>query len=168
MAAQFATAQDQILADLVSSDLSLAANGEPFKMEPIGNAKNNTCATNTNMCPRGSRTLWAIHNMMMWLAWVVFMCLIVCSARYFRHYWKRSIYIHASVGILIFVVTTVGVLMAWSRNPMRYGTYMHWTQWASLFENVATFLAWGLCISGMTAWFWRRYGSYEWGTTRVL
>jgi len=137
-------------------------------MDPIGNAMQKTCATNTNMCPRGSRTLWAIHNFMMWIAWVVFMCLIVCSARYFRHYWKRSIYIHATVGILIFVLTTVGVTMAWSRNATLTGQPMHWNKWAALFENVATFLAWGLCISGMVSWFWRRYGSYEWGTTKVL
>lgn len=37
-----------------------------------------------------------------------------------------------------------------------------------MFENIATFLSWGLSISGMVAWFWRRYGKYEWGTTRVL
>ena len=156
-----------MLVDMVDDELSMA-NIRNFSMAPIGNAKMETCATNTNLCPRGSRQLWAVHNFMMWICWVAFMCLIVCSARYFRHYWKRSIYIHATVGILIFVVTTVGVLMAWSRNPMRYGQYMYWRAWAALFENVATFMAWGLCISGMTAWFWRRYGTYEWGTTRVL
>lgn len=163
MAASFANAQDQ----LIDADLSLA-KGEPFRIDPIGMAKEASCATNTNMCPRGNRKLWAVHNFMMWLAWVVFMCLIVCSARYFRHYWKRAVQIHVFVGITIFVFTTVGVLMAWSRNPARYGTYMHWTKWSSFFENIATFIAWGLCISGMTAWFWRRYGTYEWNTTRVL
>jgi hypothetical protein len=45
---------------------------------------------------------------------------------------------------------------------------MSFSKWASLFENVATFMAWGLCISGMVAWFYRRYGTYEWGTTKVL
>ena len=44
------------------------------------------------------------------------MCTIVCSARYFRHYWRRSIYVHVTVGIVVFVVTTVAVLMAWFRN----------------------------------------------------
>jgi hypothetical protein len=45
---------------------------------------------------------------------------------------------------------------------------MHWGKWSSLFENVATFLAWGICISGMVSWFYRRYGNYEWHTTQVL
>lgn len=85
-------------------------------MMPVGNIKNNTCATNTNLCPRGNRKLWAVHNFLMWLSWVVLMCLIVCSARYFRHYWKRSIYIHATLGIVIFVVTTTAAMMAWTRN----------------------------------------------------
>jgi hypothetical protein len=48
------------------------------------------------------------------------------------------------------------------------GVLMHWTKWSSLLENVASFAAWGLCMSGMTAWFWRRYGTYHWGTTAVL
>ena len=125
VAAQFANAQDQMLVDMVDDELSMA-NIRNFSMAPAGYAKMETCATNTSMCPRGSRQLWAVHNFMMWMCWVAFMCLIVCSARYFRHYWKRSIYIHATVGILIFVVTTVGVLMAWSRNPMRYGQFMYW------------------------------------------
>ncbi len=45
---------------------------------------------------------------------------------------------------------------------------MSFNKWASLFENVATYMAWILCISGMIAWFYRRYGTYEWGTTKVL
>ena len=96
------------------------------------------------------------------------MCLIVCSARYFRHYWRRSIYIHATVGILIFVISTVAVFMAWSRNLNTVGHFVSFSKWASLFENVATYLIWILCVSGMIAWFYRRYGNYEWGTTKVL
>jgi len=85
-------------------------------MAPIGKVSNNSCATRTDLCPRGNRKLWAVHNFLMWLCWVVLMCFIVCSARYFRHYWRKSIYIHATFGIIIFIVTTVGVLMAWTRN----------------------------------------------------
>jgi hypothetical protein len=45
---------------------------------------------------------------------------------------------------------------------------MHWRKWSSLLENIATFASWFVCISGMVAWFYRRYGNYEWGTTGVL
>lgn len=153
---------------LADSDLTLASKDGRFKIDPIGMAKNNSCATNTNFCPRGNRKLWAVHNFIMWLAWVIFTAMILSSARYFRHYWRRSIYIHATLGILVFLITTAGVLMAWSRNPARYGTYMHWTKWSSFFENIATFVAWFVCLTGMFSWFYRRYGTYEWGTTNIL
>lgn len=152
-----------------------------------------TCETrwSLNSC-RGDRKLLAVHNFMMWAVWVVFMMVILCSARYFRHYWRKSIYIHTSFGIACFIITFVGVLMVWGRNwvhsapgnmmnpeyppdmyPNGYPAdapqyFMHWVKWASLFENVATFYAFALCISGMIAWFWRRYGNYPWGTYRVL
>jgi NAD(P)H-flavin reductase len=45
---------------------------------------------------------------------------------------------------------------------------MHWVKWASMFENIATFYATALCLSGMLAWFWRRFGNYPWRTTKVL
>lgn len=45
---------------------------------------------------------------------------------------------------------------------------MDFVKITSLLENIATYLAWLLCISGMVAWFYRRYGNYEWGTTLVL
>lgn len=140
----------------------------PYKMEPIGNAANNSCATKYSNCTRGERKLWAVHNFIMWLAWVALMCVIVCSARYFRHKWRKSIYIHATVGIVIFVISIVGPMMAWGRNYTMKGYLMDWRKWSSLLENVASFSAWGICISGMWAWFKRRYGSYEWGTTAVL
>lgn len=76
----------------------------------------NTCATRNNNCTRGDRTLWAVHNFIMWFAWVALMCVIICSARYFRHYWRKSIYIHATIGIVVFVISIVGPLMAWFRN----------------------------------------------------
>lgn len=80
---------------------------------------NNTCETRLGlefgMC-RGDRKLWAVHNFMMWLCWVVFMLVVVCSARYFRHYWRKSIYIHTVFGIITFVITVVAAMMAWGRN----------------------------------------------------
>lgn len=45
---------------------------------------------------------------------------------------------------------------------------MHWVSYSAMFENIATFWAFGIFISGAVAWFYRRYGNYEWGTTRVL
>ena len=45
---------------------------------------------------------------------------------------------------------------------------MHFTKWSSFLENVATFLAWILCIGGMIGYYYRRFGSYPWGTTKVL
>ena len=95
---------------------SKSVGRDPRIVDPIGMAANLTCATNTNLCPRGNRKLWAIHNAMMWVAWTLLMMTIVASARWFRQYWRRSIYIHASIGIAIFLITTVGVMMAWTRN----------------------------------------------------
>jgi len=60
--------------------------------------------------------LWAVHNFMMWLGWVALMCVILCSARYFRHYWRKSIYIHTIFGAVVALLTIAGVMMAWVRN----------------------------------------------------
>lgn len=65
----------------------------------------------------------------MWLCWVIFMLVTLCSARYFRHYWKRAIYVHTVFGITAFVVTVTACMMAWGRNwvkssaPNRFYTY---------------------------------------------
>ncbi len=72
-------------------------------------------------------------------------------------------FIHATIGIAIFVITTIAVTMAW----VRLGG-MHFDKWTSLLENVATYIAWLLCVSGMVAYFFKRYGSYEWNTKLVL
>lgn len=53
---------------------------------------------------------------MMWLMWVVFMGIVLSSARYFRHYWRKSIYIHATFGIIVLITTLTGASMAWARN----------------------------------------------------
>lgn len=53
---------------------------------------------------------------MMWIGWVFFMAIVLSSARYFRHYWKRSIYIHTTFGILVFFITLTAAIMAWGRN----------------------------------------------------
>jgi cytochrome b involved in lipid metabolism len=45
---------------------------------------------------------------------------------------------------------------------------MHWRKYSAMFENIATFYAMAISISGIIAWFTRRYGTYEWGTTFVL
>ena len=45
---------------------------------------------------------------------------------------------------------------------------MHWYKYSAMFENIATFWTFGIFISGSIAWFYRRFGKYEWGTTRVL
>jgi hypothetical protein len=162
-----ASAQEQALEDMLDEQNLLFNKTEPFKMMPIGGAAA-SCATKNNNCTRGDRKLWAVHNFMMWLAWVALMCVIVCSARYFRHKWRKSIYIHATIGITIFIISVVGPLMAWGQIYKTFGYFMHWNKWSSLLENVASFAAWGLCISGMWAWFKRRFGTYEWGTTFVL
>jgi len=44
------------------------------------------------------------------------MCVILCSARYFRHYWRKSIYIHTIFSGTVAVLTVGGVIMAWVRN----------------------------------------------------
>lgn len=87
-----------------------------FKIAPAGNVKSKTCATNTNNCERGNRKLWAVHNFIMWFLWVALMALIVCSVRYFRHYWRKLIYVHVVAGLLIFFGMTAAVAMAWVRN----------------------------------------------------
>ena len=131
------------------------------------NVRFESCATNTNMCPRGDRKLWAVHNFMMWWCWVFAMAITICSARYFRHYWRKSIYIHTIFGGVILVVTATAVAMAWHRNYMLSGgMYLaHWSKWSALFEEIASIYAFCLCLSGMLAWFYRRFGQYEWKTT---
>ena len=72
-------------------------------------------------------------------------------------------FIHATGGIVIFALTVGGPIIAWF-----YLGGMHFNTWVSLLENVATFLSWGLCIGGMVAYFFRRFGKYEWNTKLVL
>ena len=99
----------------------------------------------------------------MWLCWVVLMASIVSSSRYFRHYWRNSHFIHACIGVSVFVITTLGVTAAWIRlgGPT-------FEKWSSICENIATLLVWILSIAGMAAYYKRRYGNYPWGTTSVL
>ena len=99
----------------------------------------------------------------MWLCWVVLMASIVSSSRYFRHYWRNSHFIHACIGVSVFVIMTLAVIAAW----IRLGG-MHFDKWSSILENVSTFLVWVLCVAGMAAYYYRRYGTYPWGTTSVL
>jgi hypothetical protein len=37
-----------------------------------------------------------------------------------------------------------------------------------MLENLAEFIAWGLCIFGAIAYFFRRFGNYEWNTKLAL
>jgi hypothetical protein len=106
-----------VLTDLVNQEEVNLLGGAVINMGmlPMG-GKKESCATRTDMCPRGSRTLWAIHNAMMWVAWVILMAVILCSARYFRHYWRKSIYIHTIITGLAALLTVGGVIMAWKRN----------------------------------------------------
>jgi len=106
----------------------------------------------------------------MWFLWVVIMAVMVCSQRYFRHYWRKAVYVHAILGITIFIVFTGFVCIPWWVNWQMSGHmyFANWRKWSSLFENIATFMVWGICITGMWAWFYRRYGTYEWGTTNML
>lgn len=138
-------------------------------MEPM-NIYGNSCLTKSDLCPRGSRALWAVHNFLMWFIWVVLTFIVLCSARYFRQYWKRSMYIHTSVGISAFLLFLAALWLAWSRNyNVSHGEYfMKWNKWAAMFENIAGFYGIALCLSGIVAWFWRRYGNYEWNTTFTL
>ena len=119
-----------------------------------------SCATNTNLCPIGGRKLWAIHNFMMWWAWVFLLAISICSARYFRHYWRKSIYIHTISGTTISIITFVAIWMAWIRiyRESGYQFMAVWNVWSNLFEMVATFYAYLLFLSGGLAWFYRRYG----------
>ena len=99
----------------------------------------------------------------MWFLWVVLMATIICSVRYFRHYWRKLIYVHVFAGIAVFFAITTAALMAW----IRLG-HMDYSAWPPLLENVATFIGWFVCITGFTAWFWRKYLTYEWGTLKML
>lgn len=99
----------------------------------------------------------------MWLAWVFLTGSIIFTSRYGKKYWRNSVFIHATIGIGIFVITTAAGIMAW----VRLGG-MAFDKWTSLLENVAIYLAWGLCICGIVAYYFRRYGSYEWNTKLVL
>ena len=49
----------------------------------------------------------------MWFAWFALTIVLIATTRYFRHYWRRAIYIHVTMGISIFIFTTVGAFMAW-------------------------------------------------------
>lgn len=126
------------------------------KVDPYGNS----CATKTELCPtRGGRKLWAIHNFLMWLCWVALMGFIVFTSRYGKKYWRNSVFIHAVFGIVIFVLSLGAGAMAWGRI---HG--MDFNKWTALLENIAIYLSWGLCISGMVGYFFRRFGKYEWNT----
>jgi len=37
-----------------------------------------------------------------------------------------------------------------------------------MLENIAEFIAWALCIFGLVAYFFRRFGNYEWNTKLAL
>lgn len=99
----------------------------------------------------------------MWLAWVVLTGGIIFTSRYGKKYWRNSVFIHAAVGIGIFVIATGAGIMAWIRL---HG--MTFDKWTGFLENVAIFLAWGLCLCGMVAYYFRRYGSYDWNTKLAL
>ena len=107
--------------------------------------------------------MWAVHNFMMWLAWVFLSGAIIFTSRYGKQYWRNSVFIHAVIGVGIFAITTVGGIMAW----VRLGG-MAFNKWTSLLENVSVYLAWGLCLCGMVAYYFRRYGKYDWNTKLVL
>lgn len=90
-------------------------------IEKAGNAKGKTCATNTNNCTRGNRVLWAVHNFIMWFLWVAVMATIVCTVRYFRHYWRKLIFVHIFFGLLVFFGMTAAVTLAYVRNVKTLG-----------------------------------------------
>lgn len=167
-----------MLSELVEGDLTLKIPGPISNrqggiaynggIKPVTGQHNGTMACKTADGCRGNRRTWAIHNTMMWLCWTVFMCVVISSARYFRQYWRKSIYIHTSIGITILVVTVTASLMAWGNRYVRFGYFMQWSKLASMMENIGSFYATALCLSGMVAWFTRRYATYEWNTTKVL
>jgi hypothetical protein len=99
----------------------------------------------------------------MWISWVALMAFIVFTSRYGKKYWRNSVFIHACFGTVIFVLTLVGGIMAW----VRIGG-MAFDKWTSLLENIAIYLSWGLCIGGMIAYYFRRFGKYEWNTKLAL
>ena len=82
---------------------------------PFSGANGATCSTPTG-CRGGNRTILAVHNAMMYTCWVIFMMIVLSSARYFRHYWRKSIYIHVTFGIGVFVITVTASMMAWGFN----------------------------------------------------
>ena len=100
---------------------------------------------------------------MMWVSWVFLMGVIVFTSRYGKKYWRNSVFIHAIIGTFIFVLRLGAGLMAWGRLGG-----MVFDKWTSLRENVAIFLSWGLCIGGMVAYYFRRFGKYEWNTKLAL
>lgn len=52
--------------------------------------------------------------------------------------------------------------MAWVK-----GKGMNFKKTTAALENIATFFAWLVCISGMVAHFYRRFGNYDWKSGRV-
>lgn len=77
-------------------------------------------------------------------------------------------FIHATFGMVIFALTVGGPIIAWIRKKETTGHALSFNTWPSLIENVATFTAWCLCICGMVAYFYRRFGKYEWNTKLAL
>jgi Cytochrome b5-like Heme/Steroid binding domain len=103
----------------------------------------------------------------MWFMWVALMMTIVVTVRYYKHYWRRLIWVHVITGTLIMLVTTAAALMAWIRLKKRAGHFMNFSDWPSLLENVATYIAWLVSITGLVGFFYRYCGKYEWGTLRM-
>ena len=185
---QVALGQDQVLMDMMDTNSQV----KPYPVYPdrvtpglfsnrhgsirynggmqsnLGNKAAMACNT-ADGC-RGPRIFWLVHNSTMYLCWVLFMFSILLTARYFRQYWRKSIYIHTSIGVATFFLTLGAGMIAWERNYTNpdKGYFMAWYKWASLLENIATFYALSVCLTGMLAWFYRRYGNYEWGTTKML
>jgi len=77
-------------------------------------------------------------------------------------------FIHATFGMVIFALSVGGPIIAWKKKKVETGHYFTWNTWPSLIENVATFTSWCLCIGGMVAYFFRRFGKYEWNTKLAL
>lgn len=124
------------------------------------NARGDTCWTKDELCRGKSRILFALHNFIMWFIWVVGFFIILCSARYFRQYWKRSIYIHTTFGLILFAVFIAGMVFIRKLTFDKYGQFAMLTVWSSLLENIVTVLAYFIFFSGMISWFYRRYGNY--------
>ena len=70
---------------------------------------------------------------------------------------------HAFIGTLIFVGTTVAAALAWNS-----GNGMSFRKISSSLENLATFAAWFISLSGIGSLFYRRFGRYEWKSGAML